>query len=202
MAGVTRFNPHSIEGHYSLEMASYLVHRAQPRSVRICTEDIEVAKAAVRRLAWVADGIAVEHEEIAEAISKTLGPRLRVANGAEPDVALVPFSRQQYAEAPRARRLILIGHNALSYKSLLYPGQIADNVLGQVRWLRRGYQLQDRVGLFGPGFLIRWILSTAAGPRWAHAHFQLGQRAMDRLFTTAHWWLGYITVLAGTRRIT
>jgi hypothetical protein len=200
MTDPTYFNPYSIESHYGLEMACFLVHRIQPRSVRICTSDPEVAKAAVRRLAWV-ESLVVEQEQIAEAIAAALGIHPSLIGEVEPDAALVPFSRQQYTEPPRAQYMVVLGHNGLSYKSFLYPGRVRDNVIAQLLWLRPKYLLDQQIGLFGPSFLTRWTLSMVAGPRLPSLHFQLGQRALDRLYTTgAFWWTGYITILAGRWR--
>jgi len=193
------FNPSTIEAQYSLQMAGYLVHQFQPASVLVCTDDLEIALAAVQRLAWVGDGLFVEHEKIQDYIKKTLGRQVFQINKSQDlDVALVLFSRKQYPRPPIARRLVLVDHNALSYKSLIYPGQVRDHVIAQIGWLRREYALEQHIGLFGPGFIAPWALSTAAGSRSSPVHFLSGQRAMERIFTASPlWWLGYVTILSG-----
>ncbi|HET8669241.1 MAG TPA: hypothetical protein VFM05_01065 [Candidatus Saccharimonadales bacterium] len=182
-------------------MACYLVHHYQPGLVQICVQDPEMAMAAVQRLAWLENGLFVEHEELREKIRQTLGIKLRLLDRkVEPDVALILFSRRAYTEPPQARHLVLLERNALSYKTLLYPGQIQDNVLAHTRWFQQRYKLHQRIGLFGPSFLCYWSLALLSGSRFAPTHFRQGQKALDRLYTISPmWWTGYMVVLSGDR---
>lgn len=198
MTNITRFDPHSIEGQFSLQMASYLAQTYRPQSVHLCTQDPEVAIAAALRLPWARNGLTIDHEESREAVSSALGLRFKSGDDLEHDVTLVLFSRQRYTVPPKARHLVMVERNALSYKSILYPGQILDDVISQLRWFRRSYRIEQRIGMFGPRFLVNWAISLAAGTRFAATHFLLGQQAMDHLFTTSPlWWIGYLIVLSG-----
>ena len=182
-------------------MASCLVHHYRPRVVQLCVKDPEIAVAAVQRLTWKGIGLVVEHEELREKIRQSLGLNLGwVDTKTEPDVTLMLFSRKKYATPPIAGHIVLLDKNALSYKGILYPGQIEDNVVSQVRWLQQKYKLDRRIGLFGPSFLFYWSFSLMAGSQLAPIHFRLGQQALDRVYmSTGVWWTGYIVVLSGAR---
>ena len=198
MKDIKQFDPHSVEGQFSLQMASFLTHTYRPRSVHLCTQDPEVAIAAALRLPWVRDGLTIDHEESREAIASALGIRLNAGNQTEPDVSLVLFSRQHYATPPKGHYLIMVERNALSYKSMLYPAQIRDHIIWQIRWFQQSYRIDQRIGMFGPRFLLNWAISLMAGTRFAPTYFGMGQRAMDYLFTTSPvWWTGYLIILAG-----
>ena len=195
------FNPNSTEIQYGLQMACYLVHQYQPGVIQLCVKDTEIAVAAVQRLTWKGTKLVVEQEEVREKIRQTLDLHLDLMDGKiEPDIVLVLFSRKSYTEPPQARQLVLLEKNALSYKSLLYPGQIQDNVMAQTRWFQKKYKLNQRIGLFGPGFLFNWSLSLVTGSRFAPMHFRQGQQALDRLYTSSPlWWTGSMVVLSGNR---
>lgn len=197
------FNPQALDNHYGLDLACQSVFRLRPSSVRICTPEPALVVAVLRRLGRLGAELFVENDSLANAVAAVLGERPQVDASMHADVALVPFARQMYAEPPDARHLVLLGYNALSYKSLLAPGKIRDTLPAQMRWMARRYQISERVGMFTPGFITRWAISAAAGPRIPELHFRAGQQAMDRIYTTgAFWWTGYVTLLSGPRRQT
>jgi hypothetical protein len=196
------FDPYSIESHYSLEMASYFLHQERPRTVRICTPDARVAQAAVRRLGWVEGALLVETAEISRTIRDQLGVETKTGeSGIQPEAVFIPDFSQTFTPPPPARAAVVVSSNALSYKSLRSPGQVRNHILRTWRWFNRSYRVTAKTGLLGPRFTLLWASSLLAGARLSWLHFYLGQKAMDRLFTTGPtWWLGTVTVLAGRRR--
>lgn len=195
------FNPYSLESHYSLDMACYLLHREHPATVRICTGDVEIVKAAVRRLGWVTGRITVASPSLAAAVQPISAVAVEpYDSGATSDAILLPFARREYPDPPLASLLVSVTLNALSYKSLLYPGRTSDTVVSFVRWLRSSYHIRDRVGLFAPRFILEWAISQAAGTRYPALHFRCGQRALDHIYATGPlWWTGYILVVSASR---
>src|SRR5205085_3704836 len=88
-ATIPTFDPYSLEGHYGLDMACYLLHRQQPRSVRIVSHDAEVVKAAARRLDWVSEPLLVETSQLASTLREQLGARSVCEAELRADAALV-----------------------------------------------------------------------------------------------------------------
>ena len=196
------FDPCSIDSHYGLELACFYAHRPRPRSLRVCTHHPGVAKAVVQRLAWTVEQLVVDSDDIACTLRGELGINVSVRDlSEETDVALMPMSRRDYVVPPRAQEIVVAEYNAISYKSLLYPVRVKGNVIGLLRWLRSRYDITDRVGLLGPGFVLRWMVSLLAGTRLPSLHFHMGQKALDHVHSTGRlWWLGYITVIVGRQR--
>lgn len=191
------FNPHAIENHYGLDLCAFLLHRAQPSSVRVCSPDVDVVLACARRLLWTQ--ILVENTTIAAQVEQRLAVAVKVADTQESDAVLLPFSRQYYAQPPRASLLVVINSNRLSYKGLISP--VRDHVFALLRWLRADCQVTDRWGLFPPRFVAQWIISLVAGARYPALHFQLGQQAMDELIVQGGlWWLSYLNVIEARPR--
>ena len=190
-----------MEGHYSLDMACFLLHNQHPTSVRICSDDPEIVKAAVRRLGWVSGKIFVDSAILAEKLGELAQSPVEPYQANSPtDAVLLPFSRTAYSEPPLAPFIVTVSYNALSYKSLLYPGITHDTVVKTLRWLRQAYQIGRKVGLFTPRFLFDWSLSQAAGARQPQIHFRAGQRAVDNLYSSGRfWWTGYILVISAHR---
>jgi hypothetical protein len=196
------FNAYAPENTYSFDLAVQWLYRNHPSSVRICSTEPEIVKAAARRLSWIADGIIVENDAAAAAVEAILGVQPQVFTpGTQTDAALMPFSRHNYATPPEAATVVILAHNAFSYKSLLRPGQIEDQVFSLLRWLRKTHRITGRAGLFTPNFLFYWILSLLAAHRVPTLHFRSGQRALDRILDRhLLWYTGYIVVIAGERR--
>lgn len=200
-ATISTFDPYSLEGHYSLDMACYLLHQRQPRSVRLVTHDAEVVKAAARRLDWVSEPLLVETPQIVAVLMEQLGVPSVCDAELQADAALVLLPAGLSGLPPIASFIVTVAQNALSYKSLLYPGQIGSNVFALLRWLKQHYLICDKVGLFGPRFVFNWAISQLAGVRWAPEHFRYGQRAIDNLYSSGSlWWLGYLVVVAARQK--
>ncbi len=198
------FDPYSVEGHYGLDLACRLLHARRPSAVAIYSDDLNVTLAAVRRLGWVPGDIFVESTQIADALRASLGVEARViTSGIHADVALVPFAWSRLTSPPDAACVVLLSHNAWSYKSLIAPGTVGATGRSARRWLEQTHAVRDAVGLFTPSFIAQWTVSLASGTRWPNWHFRLGQRAMDRLYSggVLHR-LGYLLVLSGDRRET
>jgi hypothetical protein len=183
-------------------MACYLLHQQQPRSIQICTRDAEVAKAAARRLDWVSEPLIVETFEVAHVLREQLAvPSECATTKPQTDATLVLLPAGLSGLSPVARNIVIVAQNGFSYKSLLYPGQVGSNIFALLRWMRKRYVILDRVGLFGPRFVVNWAISRFAGVRRAPAHFRFGQRAIDNVYSSGPlWWLGYLVVLAGRQK--
>jgi hypothetical protein len=200
-ATISTFDPYSLEGHYGLDMACYLLHQQQPRSVRIIACDAEVVKAAARRLDWVSEPLLVETPQLASVLIEQLGVRSVCEAELPADAALVLLPAGLSGLPPMASFIVTVAQNALSYKSLLHPGQVGSNVFALLRWLKQRYIVCEQVGLFGPRFVFNWALSQLAGVRWAPEHFRFGQRAIDNLYSSGSlWWLGYLVVVAARQK--
>jgi hypothetical protein len=197
-----RFDPYAIREHYSLDRACQLVQACRPRSVQICTRDLDVTLAVVRRLHALRDGLVVLTPELADAVEERLGIAVGYqAERPDADVAIVPFAIQDYATPPDARFVVAVAENRLSYVSLLRPRQIVGTSVGLHRWLGQTHTLQHSVGMLTPPFIARWALSLAAGTRWPELHFRLGQQALDRIYTTSPLrWVGAVCIASGVRR--
>jgi hypothetical protein len=190
-----------IETHYALEMAAFLVHLRQPASIRICADDPDVVRAVIRRCGWAAEVVVESPELIPVAEVCPMPANVIHAPGKKTDAVVIPYTRRHYTQAPPADYAVAIAHNAFSYKSLLRPGQIEDNILSMRRWFKQTHQVEQQIGLLAPGFIARWSLAAAAGPRSPALHFGWGQRAMDRIYAAGVGaWLSYVLILAGGRR--
>lgn len=193
------FNPYSIENHYSLEMACYLLHQQAPGTVGIASNEPLVVQAAIRRLGWVQGELLLTKPELIPITQPLTDVPVALLSDRVPDAVLMPFSRRFYAQAPETPFLVTITHNAWSYKSLRYPGKTQDNLYQTMRWVKQTHRVQRRVGLFAPRFLYDWALSQAAGTRFPVIHFSRGQQAMAHIYETGPFWrLAYILVIAAT----
>jgi len=193
------FNAHAPENTYSLEMAFMWVHHAYPQSVRLCTTDPDIAVACARRLDWLRGPLTVDNQTIANALRQRLNRDVVVHKDNQAvDVAVLPFSRKDYDKPPNANTVVMVGYNALSYKSLTTGFKVEDNVFGMMNWLRQTHTLSQRVGLMTPDFIAKWAVSLAAGARYPGTHFRVSQHAMDHIYRRGPLWLtGYIVVMAG-----
>ncbi|MCU0495073.1 MAG: hypothetical protein MUD01_26085 [Chloroflexaceae bacterium] len=194
------FNPWAIEAQYGLDMACYLLHQRTPQSVYIGSEDPAIVVAAARRLrSWV-NTFFVQNEAIAAVLATQHGLVVQVSTPAVvPDAACMLFPATLATPPPLAHSLVVVGHNGLSYRSLLYPGTVPHTAPGLMRWVRSRYLLEQRVGLLGPHCMGALAVAQLAGTRLAPLHFRAGQWAMDRVFTHKFfWWTGYVVILAGT----
>jgi hypothetical protein len=196
------FNPYSNEGHYGLELAIRLLHARRPATVALYTDNPEVAKAAVRRLGWVKGRIFVESQTIADAVWASLSVKVEAIDPAlHVDVAFVPYSWRRFARPPAAPYIVMISRNKYSYKSLVAFGSIRESNIAAQRWLKQSHDVVDSVGLFTPVFMAQWVASLACGERWPNWHFRLGQRTLDRIYSSGllHR-LGYLVVVSGVNR--
>lgn len=191
-----------MEGHYSLDMACSLIFREKPSEVQICTDQSAFAKAVVRRLQTFVQRIFVTSPEIAAEIQASLGLEVGVKSVGTPTscaiVAGYTFNNEAIVQADLA---VLVFPNALSYKSVLYPGKIQCDSLTLWRQVQPTHFITERIGLFDPRFILLWMVSTVAGSRVSHIHFSFGQKAVDRIYTRGLlWWLSYIVILSARRR--
>lgn len=197
-----RFDPYSIEGHYGLDLICRLLFTRNPESVAIYSTDTDVALAIVRRLGWVSGGVYVETPVIARAVNEALGEKVSVIpSGKSVEVALVPYSWQRHDVPPDARYVVVLSRNRYSYRSLRAPRSVRESARAARGWLQQSHDVDRAVGLFTPGFIARWTASILFGARRSDVHFLLGQRAMDRLYSSGlQRQLGYLVVLEGIRR--
>ncbi|OQY46053.1 MAG: hypothetical protein B6242_08830 [Anaerolineaceae bacterium 4572_78] len=194
----TPFDPYAIYNHYSLEIACYWLHQKQPQSIRLCTDNADIVIAIARRLMWTKQLI-VETENIVTALQNHLNLKTTLYQpNMVVEAAFVPFSRQMYPIQPIAQWLVVVGENSFSYKSLLYPGQVGDNVFALKSWFEKRYRITDKVSLLEPYSMLRWSIASLAGSRFPSIHFQMGQRALDNIYVRNYlWWSGYIIVMIG-----
>ena len=195
------FDEFDIGNRYGLDYACYWLCRERPLTIRLVTQQPETALAAATRLAWANTTFYVDTKRIATAFKQQFGVKAIVKPHQKTDAALVLFSRQNNSKPPIAKRVVVMAHNRLSYKTALYPRLDGDQVWNVHQWFKTTCEIDGRAGLFTPGFLLRWAGSLIAGSRRSERHFQLGQQAMDSLINTGPlWWLGYVIILAGKER--
>lgn len=195
------FDPHSIIGTYGFDMAGYLISSRRPRSLYVQTGDIELVRAVARRFVGCLDELLVDDVGLAATIAAEIPLTTRVYDAVEVEAAVAPFSRRSLAAPPPAQYVVVLIENSFSYKSLLRPGQVPDNILAARRWLQQTHEIQTCVGLLDPVFMGRTALSQLAGHRAPSFHFRVGQQALDNIYVTGpRAWVSYIALLGGTRK--
>lgn len=196
------FNPHSLMGQYGFDMAGYMISSQRPRQLYVQTRDIEIVRAVARRFVGSLDELLVEEVGLARIIAEEFRLPTRVYDASEIEAAVVPFSRTACATPPPARFVVTLIENSLSYRTLIYPGRVPDNVVAAHNWLRQTHEVQTCVGLLDPVFMARTTVSQLAGHRAPSLHFRMGQRALDNIYVTGvRAWISYIVLLAASRRV-
>jgi hypothetical protein len=194
-------NPYSTEVRYSLDLMGQLLQAQKPHSVRIYSDSAEMVKAVVRRVAFDDYRLFVNTPALREAVQASLGLEVDIAvAGAEPaEAALFPLSPPG-ASLPRERILVAAVRNALSYKSLLYPGTVRTTAFGTLARVRRHYQIEQVVGMYPPRFIALLARAHLARRRSASEYFRLSDRAMQYLYEFGPMWrLSYVVIFAGHR---
>jgi hypothetical protein len=192
-------NPYSTEIRYMLDLMGYMLHKQKPRSVRIGSASIEMVKAVVRRLAGDDYRLLVDTQDLRAAVRSTLDIEVEVAGTEIAEAALLPLSLES-TSLPRERIIVAAVHNALSYKSLLYPGTIRTTALGTLGQVRRQYHVDRVVGIYPPRFIALLALAHVARRRSAAAFFRLSDLAMQYLYDFGPMWrLSYVVAFTGQR---
>jgi hypothetical protein len=176
-----------------------MLHAQQPRSVRICSDSVEMVKAVVRRLAVDNYRLFVGTQAICAAVRASLGIEVEVAGTEPAEAALAPFSLEA-AKLPCERIIVAAVRNAISYKSLLHPGTVRTTAIGTLARVRRQYRVEQVVGMYPPRFVALLALAHLAGRRSAAAYFRLSDLAMQYLYDFGPMWrLSYVVAFAGHR---
>jgi hypothetical protein len=194
------FNPYSNELRYTLDLMVYALQAAEPRSLRIASGAEETVKAVVRRLGVPQIPVVVQTPQLRAKVRDSLGVHMGVFDSsAEPaDAALFPFSLDEQLRPVGERFVVVACENALSYKPLLYPGQVRGTVFRQMELLRPGYDVEPVGGLYAPGFIALWSLAALARRLDSAWYFRLQDCAMRRLIDRGPLWrVSYLVVFAG-----
>ncbi len=196
---MSEVNPYATEVRYMLDCMGYLLHQQQPRSVCIYSDSEEMVKATVRRIVHDGYWIAVGTDRMRDAVRAALGVEVAV-RGTEPlDAALVPWSFET-ARMPREESVVGAVLNAVSYKSLLYPGSVRSTAAGTLARIRRRYHVDRVVGMYPPRFIALLGLAQLALRRSQAAYFRLSDLAMQHIYETGPMWrLSYVVIFAGRR---
>lgn len=192
-------NPYSTEIRYTLDLMGYMLHKQKPRSVRIGSASIEMVKAIVRRLVGSDYRLFVDTQELRTAVRAALGIEVEVAGTEIAEAALLPLSFEG-TSLPRERMIVAAVHNALSYKSLLYPGTVRTTALSTLAQVRRQYHVEQVVGIYPPRFIALLALAHIARWRSAATFFRLSDVAMRHLYDFGPMWrLSYVVAFSGYR---
>ncbi len=193
-------DPRSTEIRYTLDLMAYYLQAMRPRRVRIASRSGEIVKAVVRRLGGMEVSLLVETPGMQALIRDSLGLELRVfePGTGSADVALFPFSLEEGLRPAGEPAIVVASRNALSYKSLLYPGKVRKTVWGEMAKLRPDYKLEPVCGLYPPQFVLLWALAKGVERLDSAWYFRLEDRAMRRLVEFGPLWrLSYIVLLVG-----
>ena len=197
---VERADPYSTEVRYSLDLMAMYAQAAQPRRARIASRSKEIVRAFVRRLAFAGIELTVDGSEVQADVREAFGVETALSDSGidEADVALFPFSLEEGVELRGEPRLVVACRNALSYKSLLYPGKVRQTAHRQVAELRPEYRLSPVAYLYPPRFVFWWALAKAVERLDSSWYFMLEDRAMRRLVGRGlAWHLSYVVLFHG-----
>ena len=193
-------DPLGIEFRATLDVMGLSLARARVRSVRIATESPALALGAVRRLAVDDYRITVDSEEIQRAVASALGVHVAVAENALAEAAFCPFSVDP-SRLPAESTIVGATRNALSYRSLRYPGSVRSLAVGTLRSLRRQrYSIDGVIGLYPPAFVALLAASRMAAMRDDARAIELADVAMRHLIEHGPMWrLCYVVTFVGRR---
>jgi hypothetical protein len=192
-------NPYSTEIRYALDFMGYLLHTKQPRSLRISSDSVEMVKAVVRRLGMDGYRLFVDSQEICTAVQPSLDIEVAVAGDEPAEAAFFPFSLNGTG-LPQERMIVAAVHNAISYKSLLYPGTVRTTAFGTLARVKRHYRVEQVIGMYPPRFIALLALAHLAGRRSSSAYFRLSDLAMQYLYDFGPMWrFSYVVIFAGCR---
>ena len=192
-------DPYSIEIRYTLDYMGYLLDQKQPRSVRIYSDSVEMVKAVVRRLAADGRELLVANTGLKAAVETSLAVPVRVAGSEPAEAAFAPLALPATA-LPREPIIVASMRNALSYKSLLYPGTIRAAAITTLGRVKQQYAIEQVVGLYPPRFVAMLGLAHLLGRRNPATYFHLSDRAMQHIYSTGPMWgLSYVVIFAGQR---
>ncbi len=194
-----QIDPHTLEFRATLDVMGMLLGRASVTSVRIATDSPPWAIGAVRRLAVDDYRITVDSEEIQRTVAAALGIHVGLADGALADAAFCPFSVDPNRLPPEST-IVGAARNALSYRSLRYPGSVRSLAVRTVRSLRRQRSLDGVIGLYPPAFVAYLAASRIAAMRNDARAIELADVAMRHFIEHGPTWrLCYVVAFAGSR---
>ena len=173
-------DPHTLEFRATLDVMGMLLAGARVTSVRIATDSPPWAIGAVRRLAVDDYRITVDSEEIQRTVAAVLGIHVGLAEGALADAAFCPFSVDPNWLPPEST-IVGAARNALSYRSLRYPGSVRSLAVRTVLSLRRQRSLDGVTDSIRPR---SWRSRRLANSR--HARSREVDRARRRGDATLH----------------
>lgn len=192
-------DPFAIEFRATLDVMGMLLARAHVASVRIATDSPAFAIGAVRRLAVDDYRITVDSEEIQQIVAGALGIHVGVANAEIADAAFCPFSVDT-KRLPAESTIVGATRNALSYRSVRYPGSVRSVAVKTIRTLRRQRTLDGVIGLYPPRFVALLAASRAAAIRDEARSLELADVAMPYLVERGPMWrLCYVVAFAVSR---
>ena len=192
-------DPYAVEIHYSLDMLGYLLHAERARSVRICSDSAEMAKAIVRRLSSNPCEILVQSESIAGAVWSSLGIRTCVAGEQPAEIAVLPFPSPE-TTLPAENVVVAAARNPVSYKTVLHPGSVQFGALAIIRRLQKQYSLHATVGMYSPRFIAIQALAQLTR-RWSDStYYRLSDMAMQHIYEFGPAWrFSYVICFAARR---
>lgn len=198
-------DPYLPENRYSLDLMLFHLHQIQPRpkSIRIATPSVELAKAALRRLDSPGMAIIVDSAQIQAELKQVFNVStcLREELPSPPEVTLCPFSLEHGVDLYGANHIIAASRNLLSYKKILYPRFAAPTILSIFNQLSHSYQITPLAGLYSPRFVFRWALAKSIERLSSAWYFRLEDQAMQSLIEFGWLWrLSYIVVYAARHR--
>ena len=196
---MTTIDPFTIEFRATLDVMGLLLARARVTSVRIATDSAPFAIGAVRRLAVDDYRISVDSEEIRRSVAEALGIYVQVADSEVADAAFCPFSVGT-KRLPAEPTIVGATRNALSYRSLRYPGSVRTVAVRTIRNVRRQRSLDGVVGLYPPAFVALLAASRAAAIRDEARSLELADVAMRYFVEQGPMWrLCYVVAFAASR---
>jgi len=198
-----QINPYSNEIRYTLSLMAYHLNLAQPSSVRIASNSVEMVKSVVRYLSNQGLSIFVETPEIQATIADSLGVIVNVAHKGDEvaDAVLLPFSLEEGLHPQGEEMVIAASYNALSYKTLLHPFAGKGRIIKKLRKLKKSYLLTPAAGLFSPGFILWLSLAKVVERLDSALYFQLEDHAMHHFIERGPMWrFSYIVVFTGRAR--
>jgi hypothetical protein len=159
----------------------------------------EMVKAVVRRLAAAGPRLFLSTQAMRAVVQESLGLDVEVAGPEPAEAAFCPLVIDRNSLTSER---IIVGalHNAISYKSLMYPGAVRTAAPGMLTRVRRHYQVEQVVGLYPPRMILLLALAHLAR-RWSSpAYFRLSDRSMQYLYEFGPMWrFSYIVVFSGHR---
>jgi hypothetical protein len=197
-------DPYSNEIRHTLDLMMTWLQKAQPQRVRVLSHSSEMVKAVIRRIPPDQQmTVYVERADIQAAVAETLGRDTRVvaSDGLSADVALLPLPTSEKHTALAGEQMVIAAYyNALSYKSLLYPGSVPASIFAQLAQLRAAYRVEAVAGLYPPRFIVWWTLTCLLARLDSARYFRTGDYAMRHLIEFGPWWrFCYVVVAIGHR---